>query len=54
MDGFGNSANIGIDDLINSNDYLYAGVWHDGGSAQIWRSSNGVAWTPGTFTGWHY
>jgi sugar lactone lactonase YvrE len=45
MDGFGDSANIGIDDLIDSNDYLYAGVWHDGGSAQIWRSSNGVAWT---------
>lgn len=45
-DGFGNPSTIGVTALEVFHDQLYAGTanWEEGG--QIWRTSNGISWTP--------
>lgn len=44
--GFGNSANVGIDHLLEFNNQLYAGTWaNEVNGGEIWRSSDGLNWT---------
>ncbi|MBN1139865.1 MAG: hypothetical protein JXM73_25055, partial [Anaerolineae bacterium] len=44
--GFGNSANMGMDHLVEFSGQLYAGTWADDvNGGEVWRSDDGLAWT---------
>ena len=46
VENIGGSKSNGVDDLIEFNSNLYAGIWNDTDYGAIYRSSNGINWTP--------
>jgi len=45
-DGLGNPNNVGIDDLVEFDGKLYAGLWNDTDGGEIQRSADGSSWIP--------
>lgn len=46
VDGFGDSRNRAINSLEPFGGYLYAGTFNSLAGAELWRSADGVAWSP--------
>lgn len=44
--GFGNANNVAIISFETFNGYLYAGTRNEVGGSQVWRTLDGVSWTP--------